>query len=178
MENFTHLPELKKQLEYYLSDANLARDQFFYSKIEDSTDGFVHFEHFEKCNNIKKLNAGRHNLIEAVSQSDQLELNEAKDAVRRVGNKELPEFQAQKKLKTQGGAVNVNNQSDDKEEDGGDDSTMVPLILFIRDIEGLEKNGRVMEEALGEKYQIKVPFARIGTQGDGGHVLLDKSTTD
>jgi hypothetical protein len=33
MENYAQLPELKKQLEYYLGDSNLARDKFFYSKI-------------------------------------------------------------------------------------------------------------------------------------------------
>lgn len=121
--------------------------------------------------------------MEAIAKSDQLEANEAGDCVRRIGNKALPEFKAQKKLKTQSGAVNVNNQNtepkkDGKKEDVEDPSILTPVILFIRDIEGLPKNGRALEDAIGEKYQIKVPFARIGTQGDGGHVLLDKFATD
>lgn len=100
MENYKHLPELKKQLEYYLGDANLSRDQFFYSKIQETDEGYVPLEFFEKCNNIKKLEASTANIIEAVKDSQELELNESQTAVRRVGNKELPEFKAQKKLKT------------------------------------------------------------------------------
>lgn len=179
MENYAHLPELKKQLEYYLSDANLSRDQFFYSKIQETDDGYVPLDCFEKCNNVKKLNASASYMIDAIKESDELELNESNTAVRRVGNKELPEFQAQKKLKTSTGEGRVtHSKHDDDEAVDGDSDIMVPVILFIRDISGLEKNGRALEEALGEKYQLQIPFARVGSQGDGGHVLLDKSATD
>lgn len=182
MENYKHLPELKKQLEYYLGDTNLSRDIFFYTKIQESTDGYLPIEFIEKCNNIIKLGATRANILEAITQSEHLEASEDGESVRRIGNKDLPEFQAQKKLKTDSGPVNVNNHTSeakkDREDAEEDSSVMIPIILFIRDIEGLEKNGRNLEEALGEKYQIKVPFARIGTQGDGGHVVLDKSATE
>lgn len=182
MENYAHLPELKKQLEYYLSDSNLSRDQFFYSKIQETDDGFITLDNFQKCNNVKKLNATTANLIDAIKDSSELELNEAQTAVRRVGNKELPEFKAQKKLKTSSGEGRTHHAKEDEEQaheaDDGDSDIMVPVILFIRDISGLEKNGRALEEALGEKYQIQIPFARIGSQGDGGHVLLDKSATE
>lgn len=168
MENYAHLPELKKQLEYYLSDANLSRDQFFYSKIQETDDGFIALDSFEKCNNVKKLNASLGNIIDAIKQSSELELNESQTAVRRAGNRELPEFKAQKKLKTSSGegiarhSKEVEQDHGDEEADG-DSDILVPVILFIRDISGLEKNGRALEEALGEKYQIQIPFARIGS---------------
>lgn len=182
MENYAQLPELTKQLEYYLGDTNLSRDQFFHNKIQENDEGYLPIEFIEKCNKIILLEASRANILEAIKASTELEANESGDSVRRIGNKALPEFRAQKKLKTQGGAVNVNNQTTEsdatKPELVNDPKYMTPLILFIRDIEGLEKNGRALEDAIGEKFQIKVPFARIGTQGDGGHILFDKFTTD
>ena len=184
MENYAQLPELVKQLEYYLGDTNLSRDQFFYNKISESADGFLLIEFIEKCNKIKQLGATRANILEAIGKSELLEANEAGDSVRRVGNKALPEFRAQKRLKTAAGGVAVNNQTTAVTEGQAntepveDPKIMTPLILFIRDIEGIPKNGRALEDAIGEKYQLKVPFARIGTQGDGGHVLFDKFATD
>ena len=94
MEAYAQLPELQKQLEYYLGDTNLSRDQFFYEKIAESADGYLPLEFIEKCNKIKQLSATRANILEAVGKSEELEANEAGDAIRRVGNKALPEFRA------------------------------------------------------------------------------------
>lgn len=92
MENTTHWPELTTQLEYYLGDANLCRDQFFYTMIQETDDGFIPIEVFHKCNNIKKLNPSDSQIVEAVRHSKELELNDSLSAIRRLGNKELPEF--------------------------------------------------------------------------------------
>lgn len=51
-----------------------------------------------------------------------------------------------------------------------------PVILFVRKTEGIPRNGKSIEEALGKKYMIKVPFVRIG-QSDG-HLVLDKFATE
>lgn len=120
-------------------------------------------------------------MVDAVKDSTELELDSSNTAVRRAGNKELPPFQAQKQLKTASGEGrrNIQKQDDNEDEEAeGESDILVPVILFIRDIAGLEKNGRALEEALGEKFQLQIPFARIGSQGDGGHVLLDKGATD
>lgn len=44
------------------------------------------------CNKIKKLEANKEDLLAAISKSDQVELDESKDKLRRLGNKALPEF--------------------------------------------------------------------------------------
>jgi hypothetical protein len=48
--------ELKKQIEYYLSDANLKQDEFFHEQISKN-DGYLPIHLILKCNKIKKLGA-------------------------------------------------------------------------------------------------------------------------
>ena len=173
------IKELTKQLEFYLSDANLARDQFFHSKASETDAHFIHFEFFLKCNKVKKLGAANEDLVKAVEASEKLELNEEKDRIRRAGNPELPAFKAQKRLRVSGNklGVPVNNETDDTEKKVIPSDVLDPLILFIREVNGIPKNGKLIEEEIGKKFEIKVPFARIGTSADGGHLLLDKQAT-
>lgn len=181
MENTPQQSEnsLQQQIEYYLSDTNLSRDQFFYNKIENSEDGFLDIEFIEKCNKIKKLGVSREQILEAVKTSEIVEANEDGTALRRTGNKALPEFRAQKKLKTAAApaGVAVNNQT--KEAPAVNSRFLNPVILFIRNIENLtRKNGRELEDLIGKKYDIKVPFARIGhSSAEGGQVVLDANAT-
>jgi len=47
--------EIKKQIEYYLSDANLARDKFFREQIETDKEGWIAITHFLNCNKVKSM---------------------------------------------------------------------------------------------------------------------------
>ena len=47
---------IMKQMEYYLGDKNLAKDDFFRNQIMmDKKEGYVSMDTFQKCNAIKKL---------------------------------------------------------------------------------------------------------------------------
>lgn len=170
---------LQQQIEYYLSDTNLSRDQFFYTKIQNDPNGYVEISLIEKCNKVKKLGASTEEILEAIKSSEFIEANEEGTKVRRKDNKALPEFRAQKKLKvaSKPSGVAVNNQ--EKEPRKKNDKFLQPLILFIRNIDNIPKKcGRDLEEELGKKFDLKVPFARIGNNSlDGGQVLLDKDNT-
>lgn len=84
--------DIKKQMEYYLGDMNLAKDDFFRNKIqEDATDGYVELEVFQKCNAIKKLNLTVEDIAKACADSKDVELSKDNKKIRRTGNKELPE---------------------------------------------------------------------------------------
>jgi hypothetical protein len=83
--------DIKKQMEYYLGDANLSKDDFFREKIQSGKDGYVELEVFQKCNNIKKLNLKIEDIVAACADSKLLEVSKDKKMIRRVGNKELPE---------------------------------------------------------------------------------------
>lgn len=45
---------IKTQIEYYLSDANLAKDKFFREQIQTDKEGYVAISHFLNCNNVKE----------------------------------------------------------------------------------------------------------------------------
>ena len=83
---------LLKQLEYYLGDANLSRDDFFRERIEANKDGYVELTVFLNCNNVKKLGVKTTAVLaDTLASSTALELNEAKTGVRRKDNMVLPQ---------------------------------------------------------------------------------------
>jgi hypothetical protein len=47
--------EIKKQVEYYMSDINLSKDDFFRTQIKSNKDGYLNFECILKCNKVKKM---------------------------------------------------------------------------------------------------------------------------
>ena len=49
------MAEIKKQMEYYMSDANLERDDFFREKITSNKGGYVSISLFMNCNKVKKM---------------------------------------------------------------------------------------------------------------------------
>jgi len=86
---------LKKQVEYYLSDANLKHDKFFHTKISENAESWLSLEHILACNKIKVLTTNAKEIVEAVSTSTELETNENGDAVRRKSP--LPAFEGEMK---------------------------------------------------------------------------------
>lgn len=96
------MKQLKRQMEYYLSDKNIQHDQFFYERVKMSADkGYFDLSLFLNCNNIKKFgNIQTSDLLESVENSEFVETKKVDDSfmIRRVGNKLLPNFLG-KKLK-------------------------------------------------------------------------------
>lgn len=84
---------LKKQVEYYLSDANLKHDKFFHTKISESAEGWLALTHILACNKIKSLTSETKDIVEAISASTEIEANEAGDSIRRKSA--LPAFEGE-----------------------------------------------------------------------------------
>ena len=94
--------EVKTQVEFYLSDNNLSKDAFFYTKILEDKDGYIDLDLIMNCNKIKTQGITKDNIKQAVKDSTLVELNSTGDKIRRKDNKALPEPKfKQKKLKTQ-----------------------------------------------------------------------------
>jgi len=66
--------KIKTQIEYYLSDKNLAKDKFFREQIQTSKDGFVAIKHFLNCNNVKNNKWSEKDIIAACRDSTELEI--------------------------------------------------------------------------------------------------------
>lgn len=84
---------LMKQVEYYMSDANLKNDKFFHTKISENADGWLSLTHILACNKIKALTSEAKEIVEAVASSDSLETNESGDSIRRKSP--LPVFEGE-----------------------------------------------------------------------------------
>jgi hypothetical protein len=74
--------KLQKQLEFYLSDANLRRDQFFQAELKKNA--FVPLTVFLNCNMVKKITKDPKVVANAVEGSKKIVLNEEKNAIARV----------------------------------------------------------------------------------------------
>jgi hypothetical protein len=72
---------IRKQVEFYLSDANLRRDVFFQAELKKNA--FIPIPVFLNCNMIRKLTKDAKLVANAVEKSEKLVLNEGKNAIAR-----------------------------------------------------------------------------------------------
>ena len=84
--------DIKKQVEYYLGDANLAVDDFFRDIISQNKDGFLDLGVILKCNKVKKLGVNSaKQIVEACKDSTNVEVSKDGTKIRRCKNAPLPE---------------------------------------------------------------------------------------
>jgi hypothetical protein len=99
VQSSENVAELKKQIEYYMSDANLSRDKFFREQIQSNKEGWVNIAHFLNCNKVKALKCTAAEIADANADSEAVEVSKDKLKVRRVGNPELPEMEKKRDAK-------------------------------------------------------------------------------
>lgn len=112
--------EIKKQVEYYLSDANLARDKFFNDKLREAgAEGWLDIQNILNCNKVKqmKLKNGAADIVEAVKGSSLVEVDETGKKVRRIGGKAVPELVASAVNNSAIAAKKREQKAADKEEE-------------------------------------------------------------
>lgn len=112
--------ELKKQVEYYLSDANLTRDKFFNDKIREAADGYIEIQNILNCNKVKTMKpaVSEADIVAAVATSSEVEVDESGKKIRRKEAKAVPTLAAgagQKKRDSK--AADKEEQKDDKSAD-------------------------------------------------------------
>ena len=88
---------IKKQIEYYLSDANLARDRFFRDQISTDKQGWVSIAHFLNCNKVKSMSISSERIADACADSTDVEVSDDKTKIRRKDNAPLPELNTDRK---------------------------------------------------------------------------------
>jgi hypothetical protein len=83
---------IKEQMEYYLGDENLKKDNYFHQKISEDANGYLELDYLLNCNKCKKAGWTIDDLKEGIKLSDKLELDKTEKKVRRKDNKALPEL--------------------------------------------------------------------------------------
>ena len=107
MENIDYA-EIKKQVEYFLGDENLATDNFFRDTlITPNKEGWMDIGYMLTYNKIKKLGVYESKQIaDACKDSTVVEVDG--DNIRRIGNKALPAFTGKLKKEKRENKVNDN----------------------------------------------------------------------
>lgn len=106
---------IQKQVEYYLSDQNLKQDEFFNNIIKGNESHSIPIESLLNCNKIKKLNATKDQIIDAITGSEEIEV--VGEGVKRKGDKPIPAFEPKvtKKIKGENGPIAVQQPADREE---------------------------------------------------------------
>lgn len=58
--------DIKKQIEYYLSDKNLSQDRYFHEKIANNAESWLDIAEILNCNKIKKMKITEKQIADAV----------------------------------------------------------------------------------------------------------------
>lgn len=84
---------IRRQIEHYLSDANLRKDSFFHQKIAESSDGWISIHHLMACPIMQARQATYDEIIASLSSSMLVEVgtpSTGEPSVRRRGFAPLP----------------------------------------------------------------------------------------
>lgn len=166
----TVIPQLTKQVEFYLSDDNLKKDKFFNELMKEKK-GLVPLDVIMKCNKIKVLTQDMAQLIEALKSSTKLEVNDTEKTVSRKGSPPIPDLGMAGKRKGK-----------EEEEKGGaeflkDEDLNNPIILGIAGPEEAKSNWREMETIYKQLYpDRKVLYSRYDK--GHGHIGISSSKVD
>jgi hypothetical protein len=171
-----NLSILRVQIEYYLSDTNLAADEFFHSKISEDSEGYVDVNLFLNCNKVKKLNVTKDDIVNAIKTSEDLELNSTGDKVRRKGNKSLPELKLLKKKQKR--RDSEDEKDNEPEEEKADNASFDPIILEIKSNKDTEIRWKnIQDEFALLNSHLTVSYMRFKTHS--GHIgVFNKSVQE
>lgn len=162
------LYEIKTQMEYYLSDENLAKDHFFHEIISSDGNGYVDLDLFVKCNKIIKAKWTKDNLIEGIKSSSIIELDDILSKVRRKNNPPLPELKILNKKRKK--ETKTSNKEEEEEKTA---FLSDPIILQITtDKEILTKWKDIIEEFKAQNEGLNVVYSRFkGIEGHFGILI-------
>lgn len=127
--------EIVKQVEFYLGDLNLAKDDFFRDLITSSQDGYIEIAYVLKCNKIKKLGVNKAQQIAlACKNSQAVEISADGNKIRRTGNASLPtKTESTKKRDVKADEKRVTRQASKQEEEQKEEETKEEPATVERD---------------------------------------------
>ncbi|EER09598.1 lupus la ribonucleoprotein, putative [Perkinsus marinus ATCC 50983] len=116
--------DVKRQVEYYLSDDNLRHDAFFHRKISEDPEGWLPADLVLSCNKMKQMHCTAENIEHALAEGSHLELKKDNDKLFIRRTTPLPTLSAPKGKKGPAGRSQLKNVT---VHDGG-------VVVAVRDI--------------------------------------------
>lgn len=165
--NSAQVLDIKTQMEYYLSDENLKKDNFFSEKISSDPNGYVDLDLFLKCNKIIKAKWTKDDLIQGIKLSTIIELDDKSSRVRRKNNPPLPELTMLNKKRKKD-----TKQNDEDEEDNEKDKidmNIDPIILLVSSPKDVTTKWKdIIQEFRDQNTELNVVYGRF--KGNEGHI--------
>lgn len=119
---------IQKQIEYYMSDANLSRDRFFREQIETDKEGWCAIAHFLNCNKVKAMAIDAEKIAESCAESEAVEVSADKTKIRRKDNAPLPERNMERRRDAKANEKAGGNTTKAPEEDQFDADGKIVLV--------------------------------------------------
>ena len=179
--------EIKEQIEYYLSDANLEKDYFFHDIISSNQDGYLDLKYILKCNKIKNKGWTKEDLKKGIILSNSIELDKTGEKVRRKDNLELPELlflekkrKKPNKPKKEEQKTSKKGENDDKSDKKEKKERKDPLILKITCKEKSSSSWKqIFEEFKKLNKELDVIYGRFKeTEGHIGVILKNNQKVE
>lgn len=170
--------EIKKQVEYYFSDKNLATDQFFREKITADPEGWMDMSFIMSSNKIKKLTNDAEVVASALESSSSVEVSGEVGSrkLRRKDNQALPPLNEAALTKINSRKRDKKDEEKKAEEPTGEltERHFKSTKVFIFEHEGAE--GKADWRALEDELKLKFPHIRIlysrSDEEKTGHLVL------
>ena len=97
--------KIRRQVEHYFGDYNLPRDTFLLDTIKDGEDGWVELDTMFKFARLAKLTTDAAAVMEALKESELMEVDAEKKRIRRVPSKPVPEWNEERKKELSAASV-------------------------------------------------------------------------
>jgi len=174
--------EIKKQVEYYLSDLNLQKDKFFNAKIKEAEDGWVPIALFLNCNKIKALKVKADKIVEALKDSKDVEAHADGMQIRRKDNKAVPELSGGNKKRDEKAESKAADKVENKEEEEVHDGFLIeedfnsPHIVRFTPVK-VEEGVKIDWKGLVEKIKAacpKIKIAYVRSDPQSGEIAVSK----
>jgi hypothetical protein len=157
--------EIKKQVEFYLSDANLAKDKFFNNKIKEDAEGWLPIACLLNCNKIKTMKVKSASIVEALKTSEEVEVHKDGNQVRRKGNKSVPALGAAPKKRDDKAAAKEESKEEEEEEVNNgflmEEDFNSPHVVRFESKSPIEEGKKVDWKGIVDKVKVKCPKVKV-----------------
>ncbi|KRX00676.1 hypothetical protein PPERSA_00903 [Pseudocohnilembus persalinus] len=165
------------QIEYYLSDKNLERDEFFHKQISAAEGGYIPVDLFLKCNKVKKMEITAEQIINAMKNSKNTEIKAEEGLIRRKDNEKLPGLVTKKFKGNNGEEKQVKQQ--EQEQAQVDLKAAKPQEEVIFSVTSESKTNamqwKFIQDYLEKIYKVTPIYCRYSKIGNEGNFILDKA---
>ncbi len=169
MQDKDTLHKIKRQIEYYMGDANLKNDKFFNEMLRSSEDGLLEIKVLQNCGRIKQYEVDDEVLLEAVKLSDKLRIVDGKFGRK---NKYIPPLRDTRIVIT----FDDYELTEEEKLLGDKFKVFKPMMIHMECEKSLYFRDREFLKLLYKQHNLESPFAKV--TGKRALVIINQNSTN